>query len=239
MLSDAKITEEETAPVIVALDGMEEQRALELARSLRGEVWGFKINDLLLRSGAEVIPRLKSYGNVFCDAKLHDIPNTVANQVAVLEGAGADLITIHCAGGERMLEAARAARQGGARLLGVTVLTSFSDQMSLKVYGRAASPQAELFSEAALRAGLDGIVCSPRELEVAARVDPARKLLRVTPGVRPGWHDSPDDQQRVLAPAEAVRAGADLLVIGRPITSAEDPEKACARIAEELRSARP
>ncbi len=239
MLNDAKITEEETAPIIVALDGMEEPRALALARSLRGEVWGFKINDLLLRSGAEVIPRLKSYGNVFCDAKLHDIPNTVANQIAVLEEAGADLITVHCAGGERMLEGALSARKSGARLLGVTVLTSFSDQMSLHVYGREAAPQAELFAEVALRAGLDGIVCSPRELEVAARVDPARKLLRVTPGVRPDWHDTPDDQQRVLAPAEAIRAGAHLLVIGRPIISAEDPAKACARIAEELRAARP
>lgn len=213
---------------------MEESHALQLARALRGQVWGFKVNDLLLRAGSEVVPRLKSYGNVFCDPKLHDIPNTVAAQVSLLEAAGADLITLHCAGGEQMLAAAVAARKSTAKLLGVTVLTAFSDQMALDVYGRDVASQVTRFVEAALRGGLDGIICSPADLPVAAQADPERRLLRVTPGIRPQWYETKDDQQRVLSPAEAVRGGADLLVIGRPITGAEDPVGACEKIVAEL-----
>ena len=221
-------------PIIVALDAMDESRALQLARTLSGRVWGFKINDLLLRAGTEVIPRLKSYGNVFCDPKLHDIPNTVASQVALLAGAWADLITVHCAGGGDMLAAALSARSGSARLLGVTVLTAFSDRMSRAVYGRPAAEQVRRFAAESLEAGLDGIICSPADLGAVGKIDPERRLLRVTPGVRPAWYDRADDQQRVLAPRDALAAGADLLVIGRPITGAEDPREACERIAAEL-----
>ncbi|MCZ6531871.1 MAG: orotidine-5'-phosphate decarboxylase [SAR324 cluster bacterium] len=222
------------APIVVALDGMGEAQAMALARMLRGRVWGHKVNDLLLRAGREVIPRLKAYGKVFCDAKLHDIPHTVAHQVRVLEEAGADLITLHCSGGAEMLRAAVEARRGDARLLGVTVLTALSEESAQAVYGRSSGEQVRRLSILALQCGLDGIVCSPTDLEIAADVDPQRRLLRVTPGVRPRWYGEPDDQQRVLAPADAIRAGADLLVVGRPITNAEDQEKACDLLVEEL-----
>lgn len=224
----------EPAPIIVALDGMAEGEALALARLLAGTVWGFKVNDLLSRVGREVVPRLKGYGKVFCDPKLHDIPNTVANQIRVFEEAGADLITLHCSGGLTMLRAAREARAETARLLGVTVLTAMPEADVARVYGRSTEEAVNGMVATALEAGLDGIVCSPRELEVVGRADPERRLLRVTPGVRPSWAAGTDDQQRVLTPLLAKQRGADLLVIGRPITAADDPAAACRRIAEEL-----
>ncbi|HEX9844625.1 MAG TPA: orotidine-5'-phosphate decarboxylase [bacterium] len=227
----------EARPVIVALDAMPEAQAVRLARALSGRVWGSKVNDLLLQSGVDVVARLRSYGGVFCDVKLFDIPNTVANQVTRLAQAGAELVTLHCAGGAVMLRAAREARDranADTRLLGVTVLTSFDDAASRASFGKPVGEQVRAFAALALQAGLDGVVCAPNELALLAEVDPQRKLLRVTPGVRPAWHAAPDDQRRTLTPAEARAQGADLLVIGRPITQAADPVAACERILAEL-----
>jgi orotidine-5'-phosphate decarboxylase len=225
------------APVAVALDGMVEGDALALARALAGRVWGFKIHDLLLRAGVEVIARLGHYGEVFCDLKLFDIPNTVAHQVRLLSEGGAALVTLHCAGGPAMLEAARAAREGTGRptrLLGVTVLTSFDEAASRRLFGRELRQAVRDLATTALECGLDGVVCSPAELALLEELDPGRRLLRVTPGVRPAWYDAADDQRRTLTPAGALAGGAGLLVIGRPITAAPDPVAACTRILEEL-----
>lgn len=223
------------APIAVALDGMREPEALALARKLSGRVWGFKINDLLLRAGTDIVPRLKHYGGVFCDPKLHDIPNTVANQVRVLAEAGADLLTLHGSGGLAMLRAAREACPPGMRLLGVTVLTAMSGEDVERVYGRDSGSTAEILIGLAAEAGLHGIVCSPMELALADRADSARRLLRVTPGVRPTQGTvRGDDQQRVQTPAEALRLGANLLVIGRPITAASDPAQAVDAILAEI-----
>ncbi len=227
----------EPRPLIVALDAMPESDAVRLARALSGRVWGCKINDLLLQAGVDVIPRLHSYGAVFCDVKLFDIPNTVANQVQRLARAGVELVTLHCAGGAAMLEAAREARDRthpGTRLLGVTVLTSFDDAAARASFGRPVAEQVRAFATLALETGLDGVVCSPAELALLDELDPRRTLLRVTPGVRPAWHTAPDDQRRTLAPAAALAQGAHLLVIGRPITQAADPAAACERILAEL-----
>src|SRR3954468_7479737 len=109
--------------IIVALDNMEQQAALELARSLSGKVWGFKVNDLLLEYGCSIVNSLKRHGNVFADPKLHDTPNTVRNSVKRLAFAGADLITCHIAGGVKMLQAA-VDEAGKAKIIGVTMLTS-------------------------------------------------------------------------------------------------------------------
>jgi len=231
----------EPAPVIVALDAMDESDALALARALAGRVWGFKIHDLLFRAGVEVVPRLKHYGKVFCDHKLFDIPQTVANKVRVLAEGGADLITLHCSGGEAMLRAARKARQEvnpQMSLLGVTVLTSFSDADSRNLFGRTAAGQVRRFAQTALTIPLDGVIVSPAELKLLDRIDPDRRLLRVTPGVRPAGAPAirGDDQQRTLTPSQAIALGAGLLVIGRPITAAPDPVQACEDILAELNS---
>ncbi len=227
-------------PVIVALEAMPEAHAVALARALAGRVWGVKLHDLLLRGGVEVVPRFAAYGSVFCDPKLFDIPNAVANEVRMLAGAGAHLITLHCAGGRPMLEAAREARDAAgpqARLLGVTVLTSFDDAQARATFGQAVEPRVRGFAELALQAGLDGVVCSPAELALLDAVDPERRLLRVTPGVRPLWYGQADDQQRTQTPEGALAAGADLLVIGRPLTRADDPLAACERLASDLGAA--
>lgn len=222
------------APVAVALDGLSETDALALARLLAGRVWGFKVNDLLLNSGVAIVERLKPYGKVFCDPKLHDIPNTVANEVRVLAAAGADLVTVHASGGAEMLQAARAARPEGVGLLAVTVLTSIGDATARRVYGRPVTEQVRALAGLAAECDLDGVVCSPQELTLLAEVDPAGRLARVTPGVRPAWYGRSDDQQRARTPAQALRDGAHLLVVGRPITADPDPLAACERIAAEL-----
>ena len=223
------------APIAVALDGMEEGRALALARALAGTVWGFKVHDLLLRSGAEVIPRLRHYGRVFCDPKLHDIPDTVAHQAGVLGRAGADLITVHCSGGLEMLRAAAGAERGKANLLGVTVLTSLDEAAAQKIYGRGREDQVRQLMAMALEADLEGIVCGATDLALVAQCDPGHELLRVTPGIRPRAPE--DNQAHAKTPAAAVHGGADLLVIGRSITEAADPVGACARISQEMRAA--
>lgn len=220
-------------PIIIALDGMTQQEALMLARNLKGLVWGFKVNDLLLDSGLGIIRKLKPYGSVFADPKLYDIPNTVANSVRKLEAAGADLITVHASGGLRMLHQAvsNAAR---AKVLAVTLLTSFSDDESQKIYGKPATENVLALAKLAAESEVPGIVCSPNELKLFQDPPALRSLLKVTPGIRPAWHQRADDQTRTKTPKEALAEGASLIVVGRPVTAHEDPVRAVEMILEEI-----
>jgi orotidine-5'-phosphate decarboxylase len=220
-------------PVIVALDDMERDPALQLAKQLSGLVWGFKVNDMLMRYGATIVSDLKEHGNVFADAKLHDIPNTVKNSVNVLNAAGADLITVHTSGGVRMMEAAKDAAST-ARILGVTVLTSLIDSDASQVYGDSAGNTVLRLANLAAEANIDGIVCSPLELKAIQEKTLLASLIKVTPGIRPSWHGSQDDQSRVQTPGAALELGADFLVVGRPITQSESPCDAAQRIVQEL-----
>ncbi len=216
--------------IIVALDGMNGEQALALAGTLGSKVWGFKVNDLLIQEGVSIITSLKRFGKVFADAKLHDIPNTVGNGVKALAGAGADIITVHVSGGRAMLKAA-ASNAGNAKIVAVTVLTSFSEEDSLEIFQR--KPLAAILDFAALAeaSGVHGITCSPQELDDLREV---KQLFKVTPGVRPSWYGKADDQKRVLTPKQALDKGSDFLVIGRPITGDENPAAAVQRIVEEL-----
>jgi len=218
--------------IIVALDAMSEADSLSLAESLQDVVWGFKVNDLLISSGVKIVEKLKRFGNVFADPKLYDIPNTVGNSVARLSGAGADLITVHSSAGKDALEKANE-RRGDASILAITVLTSFSNEDSLTIFKQ--EPEQAVLSLAAFAndCGVQGVVCSPRELNALSSVLPD-SFMRVTPGVRPSWYGISDDQSRVATPRAAVDAGASCLVVGRPITKSEDPVFAAKRIAEEL-----
>jgi len=206
--------------IAVALDLTSPTDALELAEDLRGHglSW-FKVGlGLWIRGGHEVVRGLQALGaRVFLDLKLHDIPHQVRLATAAAAELGVDLLTIHAAGGRAMCEAAAEVR-GDTRLLAITVLTSLTS-----------APETVIERAALARdAGIDGVVCSP--LEVAAlreRFSPP--FLLVTPGIRPVGSDR-GDQQRVATPEEAVEAGSDLLVIGRPITQAVDPAAAIARI---------
>lgn len=207
---------ENKSKIIVALDGISRKEALRIANMLKGYVWGFKVNDLLFEETA-IISKLKRFGKVFADAKLHDIPNTVAHSVARLSRAGADMITVHALGGIEMMKAAKKSA-GRSKILAVTILTS-SEKNSRKVVK---------LTRGALKANLNGIVCSGCDLLSIHRILGTQSLLKVVPGIRPSWYKKKDDQKRVITPQEALILGADYLVIGRPILNAEDPVKALA-----------
>lgn len=225
-------------PVLVAIDRPDLEGALALARSLVGAVGGLKLGlELFVAEGPAAVRALAATGlPIFLDLKLHDIPNTVAGAVRAAAGLGAALLTVHAAGGRAMLEAAvRAARASPSppRLLAVTVLTSL-DAGDLAATGVADAPleQAVRLARLAREAGLDGVVCSPQEI-AAVRAALGPEPLVVVPGIRPAG-GATGDQKRVASPAEALAAGADLLVIGRPITAAPDPAAAARGIAEEI-----
>ena len=171
---------------------------------------------------------------VFLDLKFHDIPNTVAHAVKSAAGLGVAMTTLHASGGPVMLEAAAKAAQGAELLLlAVTVLTSM-DSVQLSATGISVEPKDQVLRLATLAssAGIGGIVCSPLEV-TAIRGSLGNNLRIVTPGVRPTWAAA-GDQKRVMTPSEAVAAGSDWLVIGRPITAAENPKEAYAKVVAEL-----
>ncbi len=220
-----------SSPIIVALDNMSRAKAIELSRLLQGSVWGFKVNDLLLECGIEIIHELKRYGNVFADPKLHDIPNTVANGVARLRDAGADFITVHASGGKAMLEAA-VKNRGNASLLAVTALTSLSDSDTNEVYQRTTKQTVSALSDLAIQSGINGLVCSAEELSLLSKT--SSTLLKIVPGIRPLWYQEKDDQKRTDTPKQALEKGASYLVIGRPITESDDPPNAVKKLHLEI-----
>jgi orotidine-5'-phosphate decarboxylase len=231
------------SPIIVALDTGSREHALETARALRGTVGLFKVGlELYTASGPSVVKDLKGLGaEVFLDLKFHDIPNTVAR--AVGEGArlGVALMDLHLSGGSAMIR--RAVDEMGAvcdlhrirrpALLGITVLTSLGPG-DLAGLGISRGPEEQVLALAELgrEAGLDGVVASARELP-ALRKRFGPEWILVTPGIRPEG-SPPDDQVRTLTPREAMEAGADYLVIGRPITGAADPVAAAREILRSL-----
>jgi len=224
------------SPVIVALDKISANEAIKLTGAIAPVVWGVKVNDLLLEEGISIIKELKAITRVFADPKLHDIPNTVGNSVARIAGAGADLITVHASGGPRMIAAA-VEKKMTAKVLAVTALTSLEEAEAERVYGRKSTELVKHLGELAIEAGADGLVSSPQELSL--KFESKREFIRVTPGIRPKTESDDDskedDQRRTATPKEAVQSGADLVVIGRPITEASNPLEAAKRILESLR----
>ena len=221
-------------PVFVALDTPDLARAKSLAAALAGEVGGLKLGlEFFAANGPAGVSALAALGlPIFLDLKLHDIPNTVGKAVAALAPLDPAILTVHAAGGRAMLEAARAAAPPVTKVVAVTVLTSL-DQPDLADIGVAGAPadQVARLADLARRSGLDGIVCSGAEVGAARTAWPDGFF--VVPGVRPGGQ-ADGDQKRVMAPREALAAGASVLVIGRPITSAADPADAARAIAGSL-----
>jgi len=228
--------------IIVALDYPAAEPALALARRLDPARCRLKVGkELFTRAGPGVVRALADAGfDVFLDLKYHDIPNTVAAACAAAAELGVWMLNVHALGGRRMLEAARdavhaRARAGGRRplLIAVTILTSLAEA-DLREVGFGGPPAENVTRLAALAraAGLDGVVCAPTEA-AALRATLGGDFLLVTPGVRPAGAGA-GDQRRVLTPAQARAAGADYLVIGRPVTQADDPLAALAAIEEEL-----
>lgn len=232
--------------IFVALDTPDVGRALELAKSLKGLVGGFKLGkEFFTACGPEGARQISALGMpLFIDLKFHDIPNTVAGAVRSAMALNPFMLNVHASGGRAMMQAAvQAAREAAAAngahralVIGVTVLTSLS-RSDLAEVGLDIEPLEQVLrlGRLAKESGLDGVVCSAKEV-VALRgtVGPDFKL--VVPGIRPDWA-SKDDQKRVVTPRDAIDLGADYLVIGRPITGADDPAAAARRIVEELSGA--
>lgn len=239
VVSDKK--DEARKRLIVALDVPSVQAATDLVDQLEGACEWFKVGlELFTAAGPAVLEPLVSRGHsVFLDLKFHDIPNTVAGAVRSAAGLGAKMMTIHAAGGPAMLAAAIAALESIAdppQLVAVTVLTSM-DAAQLRAIGQGRPPEKETewLAKMGLKCGIRGFVCSP--LEVAAlRAFTGPDSVLVVPGIRPAEAEA-GDQKRVATPADALAAGANYLVVGRPITQAPDPAKAAHAIVEEMAEA--
>ncbi len=236
-------------PIFCAIDTPDLAIASRLAAQIADHVGGLKLGlEFFCANGPEGIRQIARAGgkDIFLDLKLHDIPNTVAGAVRSAFKHGVQMMTIHTSGGREMMakaaEAARAAAEAGRGpkpiLLGVTVLTSLKGA-DLEEVGLTSDVASQVLRLAGLAkaAGMDGVVCSPQEIEVL-RKEYGRELTIVTPGIRPVWAAA-QDQKRIMTPAEAVAKGADYLVIGRPVTGAPDPNEAFLKIVEELDQIRP
>jgi orotidine-5'-phosphate decarboxylase len=221
--------------IIVALDVPTKKRALELVEQLRGDISFFKVGlQLYTAEGPEIVRAVLDTGaKVWLDLKLYDIPNTVARAVESANMLGVQMLTIHLSGGTEMIRAATAARQKDVLLLGVTVLTSVTEQ-TLREIGITDNVEDQVLRLAKLgaQAGIDGFVASPHELK-RLRAQFGNRIKIAVQGIRPSWAD-PGDQKRFMTPREAIEAGADYIGIGRPITGHAQPHEAVARILDEL-----
>lgn len=227
------------APVpglIIALDGLSGQEAVGFARRLSPDDCRLKVgSELFVKGGPELIRTLQQQGfDVFLDLKFNDIPNTVAAACRAARELGVWMCTVHASGGPAMLEAAQEAAKSELHVVAVTVLTSLDDEDLNAVGQRSAGEQVSRLARLAQRAGLAGIVCSAREAnQIREACGP--DFWIVTPGIRPTA--AADDQKRTVTPKMAAQAGANHLVIGRPIVQAGDPPAAVRSILEELSSA--
>ncbi len=221
-------------PLYVALDTTDPARAKSIAMRVRTHVGGIKLGlEFFSANGPAGVREMAELGlPIFLDLKLHDIPNTVAKAVQALHPLQPAILTVHAAGGRAMMEDAKAAAPSGTKVVGVSVLTSL-DRDDLASVGVPANPhqQVERLTRLAREAGLDGVVCSGAEVAAAKKAWPDGFF--VVPGVRPA-DASAGDQKRVVTPRQALDAGASILVVGRPITQAEDPDAAARAITATL-----
>ncbi|HEX3011541.1 MAG TPA: orotidine-5'-phosphate decarboxylase [Syntrophomonadaceae bacterium] len=231
--------------IILALDVDKELEALDLVRNLAGHVGAFKVGMQLFNSaGPGIVEKINNLGGkVFADLKFHDIPNTVGAAGRVMTRLNVFMFNIHAAGGKEMMQTAvNEVKQEAAGLniksplvLAVTVLTSIAQQQlerEMLISGLKIEEVVTRWARMAEESGVDGVVCSPKEIQAIRNAcSPGFKI--VTPGIRPAWSEA-NDQKRITTPRDALDMGADYMVIGRPITKAEDPVSAAKRIIKEL-----
>ncbi len=226
------------SPIIVALDFPSTKQAIELVERLEPERCRLKVGkELFTRGGPALVEQLVAKGyDVFLDLKFHDIPNTVAAACSAAADLGVWMVNVHAQGGRRMMEAANEALQKSSHqplLIAVTILTSMGEE-DIHEVGLSGSPADNVKQLATLaqNAGLDGVVCSPKEVAML-RETISSDFQLVTPGIRPSWA-AKGDQTRITTPADAIALGSNYLVIGRPITGADDPLLALSKIEDEL-----
>jgi len=222
--------------IIVALDVPSKKDALGLVEQLRGQISFFKIGlQLYTAEGPEIVRAVLSTGaKVWLDLKLYDIPNTVGRAVESATGLGVQMLTIHLSGGAEMIRAATSARKGSMSILGVTVLTSSTDE-TLREIGIASNAEDQVLRLARLGVenGIDGVVASPHEIK-RLRSEFGENIQIAVQGIRPTWAKA-GDQKRFMTPRAALEAGADYIGIGRPITKHPNPREAVQKILAELR----
>ena len=230
------------SPLIVALDFPNAEPALAIAGDLDPSSCRVKVGkELFTSEGPQLVTKLVDMGfDVFLDLKFHDIPNTVAKAVSAAANLGVWMMNVHASGGRDMMSAAREALDSTSKpplLVAVTVLTSTSQiEMTDLGFSRPLSAQVDHLADMAQGCGLDGVVCSAHEASVI-KSTLGESFLTITPGIRPEGFDV-GDQHRVMTPAEAIAAGSDYLVMGRPVTDAENPMEAVTSILDRLKSSR-
>ena len=214
--------------IIVAIDEINFKKASVILSNLDPKKCMVKIGSVSFNSiGQEIIFYAAERGfDIFLDLKLHDIPNTVRKSIEGITSLPISMLTIHISGGRDMMKATMDAVSGRKiKIFGVTALTSLSDEDTSKIFKRTASDQVEAMLDLAESVGIDGVVCSPHELELVGK---RKSLLSITPGIR--LDNQNDDQKRIMTPKEALNLGADYLVIGRPITASNDISKSLEEI---------
>ena len=223
--------------IIVALDSNNINKTKYLASKLKNEVFAFKIGyEFFLNFGLNGYNDIKKIcSKIFLDLKLHDIPNTVENGIKAIEKLGPILTTIHISGGDEMQKFSVFNKKRKVKILGVSILTSLNSIQTKKYYNEANIEKlVKNFVKFAQKNKLDGIVCSPLEIKIVRKIV-GKKLLIVTPGIRPeDYIKKNDDQKRFITPKEAINYGADLLVIGRPIINSKDPLKIIKQINKSI-----
>ena len=218
--------------IIVAIDETTFERASEVIEALDSKKCMVKIGSVTFNAmGHKIISFASDKGfEIFLDLKLHDIPNTVKKSIQGLISLPINMLTIHISGGKDMMMAAMEAVSGTQiKVFGVTALTSLNNNDTKYIFKRTTSEQVNAMLDLAEDAGIDGVVCSPHELELVSKRD---NLLSITPGIR--LHESNDDQKRVMTPREAIDLGANYLVIGRPITESKDIKKSLNEIYQSM-----
>ncbi len=223
-----------TSPIFIAIDTPDLERAMTIAASVRNHVGGIKLGlEFFSANGRHGVREMAELDlPIFLDLKFHDIPNTVAKAIQALRPLEPAILTVHAAGGRAMMEDAKAAAPAGTKVVAVTVLTSL-DAEDLDSVGQPADTHAQVqrLTMLARESGLDGVVCSGNEVAAAKRLWPDGFF--VVPGVRPS-DDNMGDQKRVMTPRAALDPGASILVVGRPITLARDPDQAARAIEATL-----
>ena len=218
--------------IIVAIDETTFERASEVIEGLDSKKCMVKIGSVAFNAMGHKIIRFASEKGfeIFLDLKLHDIPNTVKKSIQGLISLPINMLTIHISGGKDMMMAAMDAVSGTQiKVFGVTALTSLNNDDTKYIFKRTTTEQVNAMLDLAEDAGIDGVVCSPHELELVSNRD---NLLSITPGIR--LHESNDDQKRVMTPKEAIHLGANYLVIGRPITASKDIKKSLNEIYQSM-----
>lgn len=229
--------------VVLALDVANIETAESLVKELKDYVGVFKVGkELFTAEGPAVFKMIRENGGeIFADLKYHDIPNTVANAARVLVRQGVEIFNVHAQGGYEMIKATREAIEDEAKKLGVkrpvllavTILTSLSDEDLKRVnIDSTTKDYVLLLAKLAKEAGADGIVCSPQEIEII-KSELGNEFITLTPGIRPKWAVT-GDQKRIMTPKDALKKGTDYMVIGRPITKAENRVEAAKKILDEM-----